>query len=102
MSNFQIIISGETQEHSSQDPDDLSYEKQSGGTAVDRIEDLQKIWPEVMSRLNEIAEQSSNAQSESLFVLDEIEFNIGIEAGLNLGLVTKGTAAVSIKFARRK
>lgn len=101
MSNFQIIISGETRGHSQADRDDLGYEQQSGGT-VDRIEDLQMIWPDVMDRLNKIAEQSCNTNSGSNFVLDEIEFNVGIEAGLSLGLVSKGTAAVSIKFARRK
>ena len=101
MPDFQIIISGETRGHPKADPDDLDYKPQSGG-AVDRIEDLQEIWPDVIDRLNKITEQSRNTNSDSIFVLDEIEFNVGIEAGLSLGLVSKGTASVSIKFARRK
>jgi hypothetical protein len=101
MSDFQIIISGQNKANSEADPDDLDYEAQSGN-AVDRIEDLQEIWPDVMDRLNKIAQQSCSSNSDSGFVIDEIEFNIGIEAGLSLGLVTKGTAAVSIKFARRR
>ncbi len=72
------------------------------GAVVDRIDDLADIWDQVIGKLTSLAAQSSIAAATSQFELNEIEFNVGIEAGISVGLVTKGDASVSIKFARRK
>lgn len=72
------------------------------GAVVDRIDDLAVIWDQVIGKLTGLAAQSSIAAAASQFELNEIEFNVGIEAGLSVGLVTKADASVSIKFARIK
>jgi hypothetical protein len=69
---------------------------------VDRIDDLAGIWDQVIGKLTSLAAQSSIVAAASQFELNEIEFNVGIEAGLSVGLVTKGDASVSIKFSRIK
>lgn len=72
------------------------------GAVVERIDDLAEIWDQVIGKLTSLAAQSSIAAAASQFELNEIEFNVGIEAGLSVGLVTKADASVSIKFARIK
>ncbi len=69
---------------------------------VNRIDDLAGIWDQVIAKLTSLAAQSSIAAAASQFELSEIEFNVGIEAGLSVGLVTKGDASVSISFTRTK
>lgn len=73
-----------------------------GGAAVERIDDLARIWDQVIAKLTDLASQSSVVAAASQFKLNEIEFHVGIEAGLSVGLVTKGDASVSIKFGRVK
>ncbi len=73
-----------------------------GGAVVERIDDLARIWEQVITKLTKLACQSSVVEATPQFELSEIEFNVGIEAGLSVGLVTKGDASVSIKFARIK
>ena len=63
---------------------------------------MEGIWDQVIAKLTGLASKSQATGAVSEFELDEIEFNVGIEAGLSIGLVTKGDASVSIKFSRRK
>lgn len=72
------------------------------GAVIDRIDELEGIWDQVIKKLTGLAAQSQVATAASEFELSEIEFNVGIEAGLSVGLVTKGDASVSITFARKK
>lgn len=85
------------------DADESAFEVRQhsrGSVVVERIDDLAKIWDQVIKRLTNLASNSSVVAAASNFELNEIEFNVGIEAGLNVGLVTKADASVSIKFSR--
>lgn len=78
--------------------------QQSGGAKalLNGIDDLSKVWDQVIDRLSDLAVKSQARAANAPYQLEEIEFNIGIEAGLNIGLVTKGDASVTVKFARRR
>ena len=54
-----------------------------------------------VGRLTELASSTRNAVTDSPFELEYVEFNLGIEAGLSVGLVTKGEASVALRFARK-
>lgn len=69
--------------------------------AIDSIDSLGQIWDQVVEKLSTLASKTHEATQSTKYELQEIEFSIGIEAGLNVGLVTKGDASVSIKFARK-
>ncbi|EJU10115.1 hypothetical protein LH128_25553 [Sphingomonas sp. LH128] len=105
---FQVTIVGpapDTARDAGADSSESPYQvrqQSRAGTVVDRIDDLERIWDQVIGKLTALAAQSSIAAAASQFQLDEIEFNVGIEAGLSVGLVTKGEASVAIKFARIK
>lgn len=98
MSDLKVIIATQNDENS-----ETSSEVFRGGTGrvTEKIDELGEIWDEVMKKLGALAEKSEITESDSPFQLDSIEFNIGIEAGLSIGLVTKGNAAVSISFKRK-
>lgn len=100
---FQVTIVGAMpQQPASADEGRFAVNQHRGGAIVDRIDDLAGIWDQVIGKLTSLAAQSSIAAAASKFELNEIEFNVGIEAGLSVGLVTKGDASVSIKFSRIK
>jgi hypothetical protein len=63
---------------------------------------LSRAWPEVMQRLQEIVETGSGYVSASGFELDSIEFSVGIEGGLSIGISAKADASATISFKRRK
>lgn len=101
MSDFQVTIIGNSPTHTGA-PSGFEVEQQgrAGSTMLRRIEDLEKVWNEVVSKLTTLAERSHSALTEE-YELKDIQFNIGIEAGLSVGLVTKGDASVSITFSRK-
>jgi hypothetical protein len=79
----------------------FGYSRPSGAV-IDRIDDLEGIWDQVIAKLSHLAAKSQITAAASDFELSEIEFHVGIEAGLSVGLVTKGDASVSIKFSSKK
>lgn len=101
---FQVTIIGPTPQAEAEQPSRFATNEHSGGSAavIGRIEELEGIWDAVVGKLTALAAKSEVAAAASEFALNEIEFHVGIEAGLNVGLVTKGDASVSIKFARKK
>jgi hypothetical protein len=72
-----------------------------GRRTLDTIDDLGGVWDSVIQKLTALAAQSRSVADRSTYELTSIEFNIGIEAGLNIGLVTKGEASVSLTFTRK-
>lgn len=106
ISDFQVTIVGPTLGADTSDGDETPFavnrHSRGAGTVVDRIDDLVGVWDQVIKKLTGLAAQSQVATDASQFELAEIEFNVGIEAGLNVGLVTKGNASVSVKFSRKK
>lgn len=103
MSNFQVtIIEGKKDKFTEADeqPSRFEVQKHKKGVAgaVEKIEELEKVWDKVIKKLSGLASKSTAASSE--YELSEIEFNIGIEGGLNIGLVTKGNASVSLTFKK--
>ena len=86
------------------DPEDrftVTPHSRKGEKVIARIEALEGIWDKVVAKLTGLAEKSETTAALSKFELDSIEFNIGIEAGLSVGLVTKGEASVSLTFKRK-
>lgn len=71
------------------------------GKVIDRIEALEGIWDRVIEKLTGLVEKSDIGAALSKYELNSIEFNVGIEAGLDVGLVTKGEASVSVTFTRK-
>lgn len=103
MSNFQVtIIPGKTKK-SQESTEEKIFEgnqKSPGGkSTIENIESLEEVWDEVVGKLSLLA--SKTVDKTEQYELNEIEFNIGIEAGLNIGLVTKGNASVAIKFKKK-
>ena len=105
-SDFQVTIVG--REPEAEAPTDgatefaINQHSRRTGAVVSEIDELKDIWDVVIGKLTDLAAKSQVAAVASKFELEEIEFNIGIEAGLSVGLVTKGNASVSIKFSRKK
>lgn len=105
MSDFQItIIPAKNQDQSGQDHgQDFQVNQHGRGDAVvEKIEELSDVWDEVIAKLTELASKSQITAMASHYELSQIEFNLGVEAGLSVGLVTKGNASVSITFARKQ
>lgn len=98
MSDLKVLIVTQNDENGEAAPEVL---RGSTARVTKKIDELGEIWDEVMKKLGALAEKSEINESGSSFQLESIEFNIGIEAGLNVGLVTKGNAAVSISFKRK-
>ena len=105
MSNFQItIVPAQQREDGTVDEKERFGVRQHGrgaGKVIERIDDLEGIWDQVIKKLTALAAQSEVVAAFSQYELSSIEFNVGIEAGLSVGLVTKGDASVSITFSRR-
>lgn len=111
MTNFQVVIAGphkntgqeqselEPKEESS--PFEVRPNSRGGDKAVAKIDELAEIWDVVVEKLTTIAAKTKNAVEKSPYELETIEFNIGIEAGLEVGLVTKGNASVSVSFKKK-
>ncbi|MEQ3648675.1 hypothetical protein [Hyphomonas sp.] len=105
MSNFQITIVSAREATESEDGQsknfDVTQHKRGGKKTIEKIEELEVVWDQVIAKLTDLAAKSQVAALASQYELAEIEFNIGVEAGLSVGLVTKGNASVSIKFGRK-
>ncbi|OQW80145.1 MAG: hypothetical protein BVN32_02210 [Proteobacteria bacterium ST_bin14] len=106
ISDFQVTIVRSTLGMDVPDGEEAPFavnrHSRGSGAVIDRIDELEGIWDQVITKLTSLAAQSQVAAVASQFELDEIEFNVGIEAGLSVGLVTKGNASVSVKFSRKK
>ena len=107
MTNFQIVIAGPTADVESDDKVDgenrfgVRQNTRGGDKAVAKIDELAEIWDVAVEKLTAIAAKTKEAADKSPYELDSIEFNIGIEAGLSMGLVTKGNASVSVAFKKK-
>ena len=106
MSNFQILITTRDKYKSNTSGEILrgspsTSPVQNRGGVIDTIDDLSEVWDEAIRKLTDLASISSSKSPESAYELENIEFNIGIEAGLNIGLVTKGNAAVTVRFCKK-
>lgn len=103
MSDFQVLIVPAEEGNASED-ESLQMRPHSGRSArvIDSITELESVWDTVIERLTALADKSNAAADRSPFELSSIEFNIGIEAGLSIGLVTKGNASVSVAFTRKE
>lgn len=105
MSDFQITIVPARGVSEDQGKPGTPYsvtQHKRGDAVVEKIEELEDVWDQVIAKLTDLASKSHIAAGVSQYELSEIEFNIGIEAGLSIGLVTKGNASVSITFSRRQ
>ena len=104
MSDFQITIlpAQQTEEDTLDDKERFGVRQhwRGAGKVIERIDDLGGVWDQVISKLTDLAAKSQAAAVKSQYELSSIEFNIGIEAGLGVGLVTKGKASVSITFSK--
>lgn len=99
MIEMQVVVAG-TPLQENRDTDE--FELHGGGDRiVATIDKLGDVWDTVVQRLTVLATATSGAVPNSAFRLDEIQFNLGIEAGVAVGLVTKADAAVSLTFTRR-
>lgn len=105
MSNFQVtILPAQPSGRGLVDESERFAVRQHSGAAekiIQKIDDLEGVWDQVIDKLTEIAAKSEVAAEASNYELSTIEFNIGIEAGLSVGLVTKGDASVSVIFSRK-
>lgn len=105
MSNFQVVIipsEGESQPTDEEGATDFGVrqQKKGGDRLLDDIESLGNVWDKVVEKLSCLAAKANAASGQ--YELNDIEFNVGIEAGLSIGLVTKGTASVVVKFTKIK
>lgn len=102
MTDFQVMIVGNTPVDTP-GPSKFAVEKQSGkgSKVINGIDALAGVWDQVIAKLTTLAEKSDPKDANSGYELSSIEFHIGIEAGLNIGLVTKGDASVAITFAKK-
>lgn len=103
MNDFQItIVSGskDSQPTPTKETHGFDVRQQSKGMerVLDDIESLAKVWDTVIEKLSFLASKADAVAGQ--YKMNEIEFNIGIEAGLNIGLVTKGNASVVVKFSK--
>ena len=85
------------------DPSDqVGFEQHGrGDRAVEALDRLGDIWETAVDRLTELAAATREAAERSPFQLESIQFNLGIEAGVVVGLVTKADASVCLTFTRR-
>lgn len=85
------------------DPDDpTGFEQHTKVRVAETIDRLAEVWDTVVERLSALATSTSGASAQSTFRLDEVQFNLGIETGLAVGLVTTANASVSLTFTRRE
>jgi len=105
-SNFQVTIvaskSAPLTSLDNESPFSINQHSRGSAAVLNGVERLEEIWEQVIAKLSGLAAQSHATAAESGFELTEIEFHVGIEAGLSVGLVTKGDASVGIKFAKKK
>ena len=109
MSEFQVVVvgsanagrPGDQASGGSDDRPEISARSASGDRVVAGIDELGDVWDTVIAKLTGLAAQSRAAAQGSDFELSTIEFNLGVEAGLNIGFVTRGEASVSVTFARK-
>lgn len=104
MTEFQVTIVG-SQDLVDEEGDhafETSQHSRDGGKIVNSIERLAGVWDQVVAKLSALVVQTNVAQAATGYELSSIEFSIGIEAGLNIGLVTKGDASVAITFSRKR
>ncbi|WP_298461127.1 hypothetical protein [uncultured Cellulomonas sp.] len=103
MNEFQVMVVGSavTAGQASDAQPGISARSASGDRVVAGIDQLGDVWDTVIGKLTGLAAQSRAAAEGSDFELSTIEFNLGIEAGLNIGFVTRGEASVSVTFARK-
>ena len=104
MSDFQItIISARVGGEAGSEPaSGFEVNKHGRGSGVvDEIEKLEGIWDQVIDKLTDLAAKTQAAARTMEYELNAIEFNLGVETGLSVGLVAKGNASVSITFARK-
>ena len=104
MSDFQItIIPAKAGGEAGGEPaGGFEVNKHGGGNAVvDEIEQLEGIWDQVIKKLTGLAAKTQVAVRAKEYELSAIEFNLGVETGLSVGLVAKGNASVSITFTRK-
>jgi hypothetical protein len=104
MSDFQVTIvpSRDAGKKKTEKKESFGVRQHSrGGKIIQGIEDLSDVWDQVIEKLTDLASQSKAAAAASSYDLGSIEFNIGIEAGLSVGLVTKGNASVKIVFKKK-
>lgn len=105
MSDFQVSILP-SRDQAKIAPDshksfDVSQHSRTSDKVLSRIEDLEEVWEQVVKRLSGLAAKSDTAGQSTEFELKSIEFNLGVEAGLEVGLVTKASASVSIVFSKK-
>ena len=104
MSDFQVTIIGDASSNdnaSADEPYAVNQHSRTSDKVIDRIDDLAVVWDQVVNKLTELADKSQRVAESSNYELSSIEFNLGIEAGLSVGLVTKGDASVAITFTRK-
>ena len=104
LSDFQIVIvppQGETEEKQGSGAFESRRHSRGSGKVIEKIDDLADIWDQVIAKLADLAAKTQAAAMASQYELSSIEFNVGIEAGLSVGLVTKGDASVSVTFTKR-
>ncbi len=100
MTEMQVVVASIPVPGDNREADE--FELHGGGDrVVATIDKLGGVWDTVVQRLTVLATATSGAVSNSAFRLDEIQFNLGIEAGVAVGLVTKADASVSLTFTRR-
>lgn len=106
MNDFQLILAplGDLQPPDDQPRDRFAVEQMTGrtGKVVESIDALGDVWDDVIARLATLAADAKNTVANSPFQIDTIESNVGIEAGLAVGLVTKGTASVAVTFKHKE
>ncbi|WP_368185873.1 hypothetical protein [Aestuariibius sp. HNIBRBA575] len=103
MTEFQVlIVNGSTdQEVDGETGFYVDPHSKSSERVIAGIEALSGVWDEVVEKLTHIADRTKSASENSDFEMKSVEFNIGIEAGLSIGLVTKGEASVSVVFEKK-
>jgi hypothetical protein len=107
MIDFQILIVEPSSKRASEELTEeqagfaVRENSRRGVAAIAKIDELAEIWEVAVEKLASIAARTKNAVENSPYELETIEFSIGIEAGLSIGLVTKGDASVSISFKKR-
>ncbi len=103
MSNFQVSIIDHS--NSTQDKENKKFatrkHSRTGDKIANSIEELGGVWDQVIEKLTTLATKTQEASAISKFELNSIEFNVGVEAGISVGLVTKGDASVSVTFSRK-
>ncbi|MDO8145300.1 hypothetical protein [Isoptericola sp. 178] len=96
---MQLVVAADEAEADPHDP--VGFEQHSRDRTVEAIDRLGEVWDIAVDRLTALATATREAAERSPFQLESIQFNVGIEAGVVIGLVTKADASVSLTFTRR-